>query len=336
MRDNALYFPYISVPNDAWTSSALLYWDRLFSIVPMDHIEEPEQLSSFMRDLVRERLVEQVFPSQYLYMIPEFSVRFEELIRARARRTERFRPASIPSEPRARIHMEKMGDIPAMLTELGLATALDRRWDAVDENIANLFMAYLAACLGALPEVNAAPVTHQAKYLAVFGNSDRQYSRVNPIHREKARQVMLHALLPRPDEPVSLSKLVQFKERHGHLLPAFRREVEAHCSRIASLTDPLERLAMTGAFISNSKQQVEEIVGAMKPTWKRIAFGSLTPLFGAGLTLHATDTGNIVAYAGTALSFAGAAYQAIASIRGNREELMRRPLAYVAHARGLT
>lgn len=63
MRNNALYFPYISVPDEKWTIKTLLYWDKLSSIVPMDYIGEPEQLSPFMRELVHGNLVEQIFPA---------------------------------------------------------------------------------------------------------------------------------------------------------------------------------------------------------------------------------------------------------------------------------
>ncbi|WP_256956848.1 hypothetical protein [Vibrio diabolicus] len=45
MNDNALYFPYISVPNEKWTLKTLLYWDKLASIVPMEHMGNPEKLT---------------------------------------------------------------------------------------------------------------------------------------------------------------------------------------------------------------------------------------------------------------------------------------------------
>ncbi len=69
----------------------------------------------------------------------------------------------------------------------------------------------------------------------------------------------------------------------------------------------------------------------MHPTLGKMVLGSLVPLFGAGFTVQATDSGNVTGYAGAALSLAGAAYLAIASIRGGNA-LRNRPLAYVAHA----
>lgn len=72
MRNNALYFPYIDVPNDAWTVKALLYWDKLSSIVPMGHMETPDDMSDFMRELMTEGLVEPVFPGQFIHQIERF------------------------------------------------------------------------------------------------------------------------------------------------------------------------------------------------------------------------------------------------------------------------
>jgi hypothetical protein len=333
-RSNALYFPYINLPKVDWTFHTLLYWDKLASIIPMDHLYDPQYLEPFMRDLVREGLVDQLFPGAYLWEMPAFTTSFEAYIRRRLMRVQRntFRASARP-EPRVKIHMEKMGDIPGVLTEFGVAEKVDGPWYAVDESVANLFMAYLATCLGALPAVNAAPVTHDTKYAAAFGDLRPNYARIDSIHKAKARTAIIRALLPRPAETVTLDQVLRFKERHAVLLPAFRLLVETRSAEIARIADAEERSQATQLFIQTCKQRAEEIASAMRPTWGKIAFGSLTPLFGAGLALHGADVGNLELYAGAALSFAGAAYQAISTVPGNREQLLRRPLAYVAHAR---
>ena len=196
-------------------------------------------------------------------------------------------------------------------------------------------MAYLATCLGALPAINAAPVTHDTKYVAAFGDLRRNY-RADSTHKAKARTAIIQALLPRPAETITLDQLLRFKERHANLLPAFRLMVEVRSAEVARIADAEERLQATQLFIQTCKRQAEEIASAMRPTWGKIAFGSLIPLFGAGVALHGADVGNLEVYAGAALSFAGAAYQAISTVTGNREQLLRRPLAYVAHARQLS
>lgn len=337
MRDNALYFPYISVPKDRWTIKTLLYWDKLSSIVPMDHIDNPQQLTPFMQTLVQEELVQQVFPAHYLYEIPDFENCFIELINHRITRMQKIpsQKARIHTEkihPRSTIHAEKLGEIPEFLIENGLAERVNWAWYEVETWVANLFMAYLASCLGSLDRINAAPVTNQAAFSRMFGNLTPRFRKANATHHNKARDVILRSLLPVPDETVTLDELLQFKEDHGHLLPALRRSIESHCSIIAMLPNAEDRVASTEEFIAKSKYSVEQITDAMKPTWSQISFGSIAPLFGAGLTLHATPVSNEVAYAGSAFTLAASAYQAISSVRGNRERELRKPLAYIAHA----
>lgn len=334
MRDNALYFPYISLPNIEWSVKSLLYWDKLSSIVPMEYIDRPDQFSPFMRQLIKEGLVEQIFPAQYLYQVERFDQCFIDLIERREKQYAVRRNGHLhATASRTRLHMEKLGNIPEFLIEKGLADRVNWSWYNVDARVANLFMAYLASCLGAIPDVNAAPVTNLSMYSSLFGNLNRPYRKDNAIHHDKARQVILRALLPTPDESVTLHQLVRFKEHHGHLLPAFRRKIEAHCAQVAVLPNSEDRLALTEDFIGQSRLEIGEIVDAMKPTWRKIGFGSISPLFGAGLAWSATDTGNHLGYAGAALTFAGTAYQAISSIRGNRDMLLSKPLAYIAHAR---
>ena len=211
VRSNALYFPYISVPEVDWTFHTLLYWDKLASIVPMDHVDDPRLLQPFMRDLVREGLVEQLFPGVHLWRMPAFSSSFVAYIQRRAKRPRRLNRIGPPPgpEPRVKIHMEKMGDIPRVLTELGVAEKVDHLWYAVDESVANVFMAYLATCLGALPEVNAAPVTHEIKYAATFGDLRNNYARNDSTHKAKARTAIIRAVLPRPAETVTLDQVLR-------------------------------------------------------------------------------------------------------------------------------
>jgi hypothetical protein len=97
--------------------------------------------------------------------------------------------------------------------------------------------------------------------------------------------------------------------------------------------DENDRIQANEAFVLDSRLKIAEIEDAMRPTFGKLVFGSLAPLFGAGLAVQATDPGNKVGYASAALSLSGAIYQAVASIRDNRIAVENRPLAYIAHAR---
>jgi len=131
MRNRVLYFPYIRVPRSTWLTQMLLYWDQVSSIVPYDFIEDPEGLGTFMQELLREELVEQVQPGAYIRDIPRFAEAFGTYLNAlgpevEARRS-RFRAGEASS-----LHIEKMQEISRLLVEVGLARAAEYPWFDVE------------------------------------------------------------------------------------------------------------------------------------------------------------------------------------------------------------
>ncbi|KAB1448547.1 DUF6236 family protein [Bordetella bronchiseptica] len=333
MSNNALYFPNISVPGSAWTAQAVLYWDKLASIVPLDHLDNPEHLSPNTRALMVEGLVEPVMPGRYLYQIPEFDKRFIRYIEDKMDRWRRS-PMRFSSVRRtARVHAEKLGEIPDFLVNAGLARRLEWPWYDIEEPVAGYFMTYLATVLCALPQVGATPITDKLMLAQPLGLSPTIARGDRTLHTTKARHVILKALLPVPAGPLNIHKLVAFKQRHGHLLPQLRAKIELHCTRIAAFESPDQRRLETEAFIADSQEQIDEITAAMELSFTRIALGKISPLFGAGLTLgYGTDLTNPGAAIGGALTLAGTIYEAVSSIRA-RQPLDAKPLAYFAYGR---
>ncbi len=298
----------------------------------MDHLHEPEQMDDLTRALLSEGLVEAIVPGMYIHQAERFNECFIEFVESKVLPIQgRATPSATPLRA-TRIHAEKMGQIPEFLVNLGLARRLDWAWYEIDPLVANQFMAYLATVLSALPDVNATPITDRAQFAAILGSRQTAVKRNDALHTFKARDVVLNSLLPIPAGPVDISKLIRFKERHGHLLPSLRVKIEAHCAYISLLRQPEERVLATDAFIRECTHHVAEIEAAMRPSFASVTFGSLVPLFGAGLALHTTDQGNVLGYAGAAVSLVGAAYQAISSIREPRLAQEAKPLAYIAHA----
>jgi hypothetical protein len=353
-RSKALYFPFISIPENKWTIKTLLYWDKLGSIVPMNHIEEPEKLTPFMRRLVERSLIEQISPSNYLHEIPDFESSFIEYLKPNI---EKFRlpikkriisysyieQSKLKVRPpedgqaelfsKSKVQFEKLGQLPSFLKSEGIAQEADENWFEMDTRVADRFMAYLAICLGAIPSVNAAPITNERRYANFLGHFRKSAPRSN--HKNKASSVILNQLLPTPNEYIHLDDLLRFKEHHGHLLPQFRRKIEVEAAKIAIIETSSDRRDATEQFIKECKVQTEEIVDAMKPSWSKITFGSLVPIFGSGIALSTAGLNYSAVSAGSGLSFLASAYQAINSIKADREKAEVMPLAYLAHTRSL-
>jgi len=98
---SALYYPYIEVPKSPWFTRVLLYWDKVGAIVPYEYIQDPDKLGSYMVGLVREQLVEQVIPGQYLWQVENFGRAFLNYID-----TQNVKAEYRSSWPK--VHMEKL------------------------------------------------------------------------------------------------------------------------------------------------------------------------------------------------------------------------------------
>ena len=145
MRNNALYFPFISVPKSKWIINSLLYWDKLASIVPMDYIENPNLLSPFMRSLVIEGLVTQVLPRDHLYKIENFEQIFIHYLetKLRKRRSPHFLNLinrKLINSRKVNIHIEKLGELASWLEKKNLAKRKDYSWYEVEDWISLPFM----------------------------------------------------------------------------------------------------------------------------------------------------------------------------------------------------
>ena len=338
LRSNALFFPFISLPREQWTYHTLLYWDKLTSIVPLDHIDQPSQMTSFMRTLLSSGLVEQVHPGQHLHEIEGFNSTFESLISSkleRVRSTQIRNPQHRIFNPNKKslIHGEKLGVVQEYLVDAGVATRSHGEWYSVESWAANLFMAYLASCLGALSDVNAAPVTNRMQFGYLYQNITATpiiSSRAN--RRQIIREATLSELMPYPSEPISVASLIKFKEQHATLLPTFRDKIESHCINLSSIENPEEREVLFRNFVQEARLEAIEIEHTMKPFWRKLDFSSISPIIGAGFSASAIPFDERVALGGGLVTLAATISQAISGIR-KEKRLENAPLAYVTHVR---
>ena len=65
MARKVLYLPYISVPESAWFTRVLLYWDEVGSIVPSAYEVDLSRLTPYMQELVHAELVRPIVHARY-------------------------------------------------------------------------------------------------------------------------------------------------------------------------------------------------------------------------------------------------------------------------------
>lgn len=318
MSSKALYYPYINLPKEDWTLKTLLYWDSMLSIVPSSYIQNPDNLDPFMLSLVREGLVEQIFPAQHLHGIDNYDEIFINFIENKYLKHKK----NILSSEYTLIHMEKLNSIAEKLVAMNLAFEKDSSWLFVEKNIANDFMTYLANILS---KVNGAiPVSDTLDKAKLYDKNASYYSNKKQY---KIRNTILDKVLPYPSGHFSINDLVKFKRDYGHLLPQFRRVIEEKSYEISLLPSNGQRKDKVENIINDINNQSGNLQEAMKSKFNKITFGSLLPIFGASLGIYDANTN--IAVIGTLAGLSGNLHTALNDINSN---INQQPMAYIAHA----
>lgn len=93
---------------------------------------------------------------------------------------------------------------------------------------------------------------------------------------------MLDAVLPAPRRSLTPRDLADFTDRHGALLPAFRRQVEREVLAGAALPDPELRQRRLALFRDEVDEQVREIQARLEERgWGDVVLGKLLPVIAA-------------------------------------------------------
>jgi hypothetical protein len=315
---NALYYPYINVPKEDWTFQTLLYWDKLHSIVPSNYINEPERLSYFMRDLVHEGLVEQVFPLEYLHNCEKFYSTFINYVEKKYLNN----PKKL-SGGYSKIHIEKINELVSELLKMRLIFPAERDWWFIDNNVSNDYMAYLASFLGS--KTNSLPVSNFLKNAKLFDNSQTYNKKL------KIKNTILKNVIPIP-ENMSINSLLKFRTEHKDLLPKFRNYIDAESYKLVNLDKDIREYE-TKKIIDNIHKESEELKEALKRTFgKSLKFGNLLTIFSlTQVAISTYQSGNDIAFIGSLSALGGDIITRYTEHSSQISDLERKPLAYISY-----
>jgi hypothetical protein len=273
MSDNVLYFPEIRVPDSAWFTRMLLYWDSIGTIIPWEFTQRPEDLGEHTRSLLQAELVKPIIPGMYLYQVPRFDEAFAEYLANLGPELERRRQ-SFRDGNTTQIHVEKVGALEQVIKHYGLGRGGNdpdySSWYAVERETAADFMAYLAASLGRLEQLGYVPVTDRRRYYEpMLRASERPIEHGDDL--TTLRLEVLEDILPAPKQPLTVDQIWDFKNRHGQELAAFRRDVEREIVSAAAIPNPELRRRRLELF----RQEVDEQVRYVEARLKDSGFGDL-------------------------------------------------------------
>lgn len=289
MTRNAIYYPYIKVPQTEWFTRILIYWDRVDSIVPQEYHYE-YMMGDYMSELVDEKLVQPISPKDEIVKIPNFVDTFLNHVKDTNYKIKK----QIKDVEKIPIHFEKLDDVGEGLVKLNLAIR-DGSWYQVEKQTGNLYMAYLANCLGCLTKYNSKPMTDNIEDLNVFASDDFLEKRYRP-DIEKDRATIIRKILPAPTQVLFPSELIEFKEAHKRELMNFRNSVERILIEAANIPDSNLRMIMVNNFIDETKDEIEYIKELMLSFgWKNITLKDFLGYSATAIGLGgAIKTGNVI------------------------------------------
>jgi hypothetical protein len=332
LAEGALYYPWIRVPQSAWFTRTLLYWNRIGAIIPYEFMENPERLGRYQCELLREDLLRQVVPGAYVWRVPRFAETFLKSVDEQKSRRAEGRPSDGPQRGWAKIHFEKLQDVAEGLVERGLATKPKSRqnhmdpWYSVEPRTADRFMAYLAGVLGQIADEGYDAVSDKKASLKLFCNASSAADRAHDI-----RSVILSKILPAPARAVSPVLLAEFKERHGKQLAAFRREIEQQILQLAVVCPEDLEFALDKAT-DVLQDGVEELTELLHQTrWGSVSFGDLCSALSGTISGVAAVADQHPALGLTSVGL-GIGPRVIDVVRGNGYAIADKPLAYAAYA----
>jgi hypothetical protein len=358
MANNALYFPYIDLPQNRFTNTALLYWNQVITIAPWgtEHELTPENQNDL---LIRHDAIRQLHPESYSNNYPNFGRRFIELIDdlnfdqvypnkgGWARSRDAVRTAS-------RIHTSKVltFDLGRMLIDRGLVLEreTDGPWLMVEPITAELFMMYLSQCLAQDERLDCFPVTDEPFKLQMIGAGPKRrvgfsriLSRSQPVHETRhsdSRFYILNRILPATVDLLDAEQILEIRSKRHDTRLNFRKSIEAFINEeLPHAHNERDRNSLIEDFVIRKNEEIKEIQRQLsafsKTKPQRIGFAALgiattalaaADLLHGGIALTPTAALGAIGFGGTMLY---AARNAVKDYREGAPEL-KKDMAFAA------
>ena len=265
MTDKILYYPYIEIPNNAWTINSLLYWDEIGTIFPEVVDDYYDDLEDLTKDLLSSGFLKRINPKDYNFDKKVFYENLLKLIQSEEYEIENKRKLFEKGEY-GFCYTEKFDEkFFYTLQKLGLANRDNEDKFNVESHTANLLILMLATELSEF--CNYTPSTDDEHYLTYD-----YFKTVDTFKNCSLRNEILNEVLPHPEE-IKLSQLEKFKGKYQKDLVSFRREIELVIDTLSKIESEEERTSLKERHLNQLRERIEFIVAKMteskfKKIWK--------------------------------------------------------------------
>ncbi len=257
MKRNILYYPTIDIPNEDWIRNAIIYWDEISSIVPMDYENRPvRDFSPNIQYLKDNGIFRPIKPETFFNSpnnnIENFELEFIEIIES-----PEFNRVRIPGVRYSRIHNQKMNihrdklnkkqtfevhndkvsnNILQILADRELVDkeTISSEWVKVESKTALLYMSLLAKYIAEIDKEATSIGTDHFSYELLNFNSNSRHNNISCLNTN------LNNVLPTPTPNIPFEKIIDFKRKRKDELIKFRKEItdfENNISKAESLKE---------------------------------------------------------------------------------------------------
>jgi Family of unknown function (DUF6236) len=322
-----LYYPYMRIEDGPWLRNALLYWDKVASIVP-DSLDDPDgsPLTPEIERLRDDGIFAPIHPGSVLKRtdsrIREALIqKIERTVASPAFESARHEPATFA------IHVEKFEfELQQWLEQSGLAERHDQSdWLKVGPTVGLLYMSLLAQTFCFVHETLMTPGTDEPRY------EDLLLPRVTQGQRHACLDVAFQRVLPVPAETVPLDDIIRFRSTNRDALLRFRSELDRISASLGACTSPADVRDVLTTESETMELGMRDLRDRLKRSKMSGRLASLKTLVGAVVGA------GLVAIIGQPLAAAGAAISVGSSVRDTGEALheieVGSALSYLHHAR---
>ncbi len=245
MAQTILYYPAINIPNNTWLKSALLYWDKISSILPYaDYCNlSPELLylqnQGYYSPVIPQELFHSAYTEQFVQTVKD---------RFKKRSTQSNAATSVHYDSRTApaydlIHYNKLSpELSNFFYEHHLVRHnSEQNWIEMDSRAASIYMRTLAEFLIKCYPDDMVVGTDQLQ-------SQKQLYPAFPGHSPSCISLSLEHCLPQPAPNVGLEDILRFKATHQEDFNYFQKKLRDFESRLAGCNEIEELKSETERF----------------------------------------------------------------------------------------
>lgn len=285
-EDNTiLYYPTIKIKDGAWLRNALLYWDKVSSIVPGSNFNEVNSIE--VEYLWDAGLYEPTYPFD-LQSNDELCKEFCKQVRKNLKRHRNYTKDSRYSQ----IHIDKLkmlddnmvhidktpSRILDYLLEEGIAKRnCDGPWINMNEHDSNIYMATLARYLAKTHGNVEIGTDNREKFLYPYVPKRSK----KEIDKQIYLNIAMNDILPVPNSNISIEDIIDFKIQYKDSFKCFKHRIDefqwslSTCERVEDLQD---RIHILQREIERDLQEIEELMSSNGIRKTKKALRTLVPI----------------------------------------------------------